>query len=549
MRNERNEMNRIKNIFSLIVATMILFAAASLNQTAAQTLGRPLRGNAWAQQTTNNPAANDAFAAARDLIDDAQWARAEEAFAKYLSQFPKETNLDAATYWMAYAEYQMKKFDKCKETIEKLMKVYDKSSWKTDAEMLRIQMPDVLAAKLEETALTANVAAVSSDAALTNINAATAKIDTTLAQSLSDSITPQVQDQIQETKDRLAAAKARSDARTAEAKERTAQRIKDMQDRMMDRIEFGIGRGVGYGIGGPGERLADDDPCEFKIVVLQSLMESDTAKGISVANDWIRPNSGQAVSCKRAALRLLGRHGGKAAIPAILESAKNDADLKVKVMAISVLGTTNDDSVIDALRDFALNSSQNEIAEAALYALAQHTSPRAATVLADLAVSNKALPLRKQAIQSIARRPGEPAVDALLKIYDGSQEIEIKKAAISGLGQRRSERAGAKLLEIAQRSDNLELKKAAISALGRRGGDTYVDALMNLYDHETNVEIQDQILNSMAYSSDQKVVHKLITIAENPQTPIQRRQRIVMMLAGRNKNPEVIAFFERLLKQ
>jgi hypothetical protein len=72
---------------------------------------------------------------------------------------------------------------------------------------------------------------------------------------------------------------------------------------------------------------------------------------------------------------------------------------------------------------------------------------------------------------------------------------------------------------------------------------------MNLYDRTTNVEIQDQILNSLAYSNDPKVIHKLITIAENPQTPIQRRQRIVMMLAGRNKNPEVVAFFERLLKQ
>jgi len=39
----------------------------------------------------------------------------------------------------------------------------------------------------------------------------------------------------------------------------------------------------------------------------------------------------------------------------------------------------------------------------------------------------------------------------------------------------------------------------------------------------------------------------LISIAKNPQTTIERRRRIVMILAGR-KDPKAIQFLEDLLK-
>src|SRR5207302_9394334 len=107
----------------------------------------------------------------------------------------------------------------------------------------------------------------------------------------------------------------------------------------------------------------------------------------------------------------------------------------------------------------------------------------------------------------------------------------------------------SRLLEIGRSSDNVELRKAEISAFGRRGGQPAVDALMALYGSEKNVEIQDQIMNSLAYSNDPKVTHMLITIAKNPQTPIERRRRIIMILAGHSKDTEVIQFLEDLLKQ
>ncbi len=527
MKYYTTKLNRIPRILALAVAmAAALVASGVVRQAAAQQYSVRPKLNKFAQQGSNN-AANTLFNGGRDLIDDAQWAKAEEKFAQYLSAYPSEKNLDAAMYWMAYSQYKLREFNQSKETIDRLLKTYEKTTWKEDAELLLAQLPGAVTVKVDP--ITVSVDPV---------------IATSVASALQEPIEVQVRSQ--EMQERIAEAKARAQERTREAQERMQERMKDAQERIKDKTVFKYDFDFDFG---KGKGSTDDDPCEFKIVVLQALFESDPQRGMAVATDWLKPNSGQTVTCKRAALRLLARHGGKAVTSTILGIAQGNDDVKLRAAAISLLGSTNDDSVIDPLRDFALNSTQNEIAEAALFALSQNTGARAASVLADIALSNKPVPLRRTAISHIANRQGEPAVDALFKIYDSTQDLEIRKSVIRGLGQRKSERAGARLLEIARSSDNVELRKAAISAFGRRGGQPAVDALMALYGSEKNEEIKDQIMNSLAYSNDPKVTHMLITIAKNPQTPIERRRRIIMILAGHSKDPEVIAFLEDLLKQ
>jgi hypothetical protein len=47
--------------------------------------------------------------------------------------------------------------------------------------------------------------------------------------------------------------------------------------------------------------------------------------------------------------------------------------------------------------------------------------------------------------------------------------------------------------------------------------------------------------------NDQRVVQKLIDIARDPQTPMERRKRAIGWLT-RSKDPKVLAFLEDLLK-
>lgn len=524
--NKKESMTKMLAPAAMIVCALMTFVGA----VSAQQFSMRPKASTFAPQSGNNAAANTMFSGARDLIDDAQWTRAEQKFAQYISAYPQEKNLDQAMYWLAYSQYKLRKYNQSKETLDKLLKTYEKSQWKDDAELLLAQLPGQVTVKVDPVTVTVDPVMASAIAA---------KIDATVQANVQN---PEIQGRLADAQAKMAEAQARSEERTREAQERINERMIDAQAKFKDKFNYDFD----FDFKGRGQAAADE-PSEFKIVVLQALFESDPQRGISVATEWVRPNSGQTVTCKRAALSLLARHGGKAVTPIILGVAQGNDDIRVRTKAISVLGALNDDSVIDPLREFALNSTQTEISEAAIFALSQNQSPRATAALADIASSNKPIQSRRNAIANISNRPGEPAVDALFKIYDSSQDLEIRKAVIRGLGQRKSDRAWARLLEIARSSDNLELRKTAISSIGRRGGQQAVDALMAIYNSEKDDGIKEQILSSLSSSSDPKVTDLLISIAKNPQTPIERRRRIVMLLAGR-KDPKAIQFLEDLLK-
>lgn len=490
--------------FSLCVALVLLVAMAAV--ASAQT-PRPARApiNRLAQQ--DKESATVMFQSGRDLITDSQWSKAEEKFRQYSSNYPSEKNMDAALYWMAYAEFQLSKFDQCRSSLTRLLNNYQSSSWKEDARTLLAQLPGSYSGAAGSGNSLGYGVGFGQGGTVTVTPVAPA---TLLSEVDITATTPYVAAAIDAARARLGTLSVWSSDDS--------------------------------------EKGADDDPCEFKIVVLQALFQSDVQKGIAAATEWLNPGSTQTVRCKGAALSLLARNGGKASTPVILGVAQRESDLKLRARAISALGMTSDETVIDPLRDFALNSQESSVVEAALYSLGQHSSVRAVSVLGEIAMSNaKPTAVRRIAISSIASRPGEPSVDALLKIYDSDPTVEIRKATIAGFAHRKSERAGAKLLDIARNSDNLELRKAAISGIATRSGEKSLDTLIGLYDSEKNEELRDRIISAIGGIDDTRVTKKLIEIARNPQTPIERRKRAIGWLS-RSKDPEVTKFLEDLLK-
>ena len=517
---------------SILIISLVLLAAV-VNPAAGQQ--RRAQSNNLTQSSTDS--ATVVFNAARDLITDGQWAKAQDKFREYVNSYPNQKNLDAALYWMAYSQQKLERYVQCRETLMRLLEKYPNTNWRDDARVLLAQLPGAVAL--------ATATAAQADAMLV-AGAANVGVTTPVA---------------------IARRAPDGDIVYTPAPSLIAPGIAPVAIAPPAQGMLGPSIYIDDAMGGSEN---DDDPCEFKIVVLQALFQTDLQRGIVAATDWLKPGSTQTVRCKSAALALLGRNGGKQATPVILGVARNETDLKLRARAISVLAATNDDSVIDPLREFALNSNDNEIVEASLYALSRHTGDRAIAVLSDIAVSGKTVTQRKMAIASIAGRPGEPAVDALLRIYDADQNVEIRKTVIAGFANRKSERAGNKLFDIARSSDNIELRKTAVAGIARRGGDKTVDFLLSLYDSEKNEELKDQIINSLATGSfvlggvvvagqndtyvasggrmnDQRVIQKMIEIAKNQQTPMERRRRAIGWLS-RSKDPAVIKFLEELLR-
>ena len=531
-----------KKLIALLTTLLIVLAIT--------TTAMAQRRNFQSQASTNRAQADAAtvFRSARDLITDGEWAKAQQKFSEYVSSYPNEKNLDAALYWLAYSQQKLAKFDDCRNTINQLLEKYPESNWRDDARVLLVQVPGAYVIAPGDTPK---------------------PIRASRAYVVEPGQTPKP-------------IRVPGDVDVAIAPAEPVVVYRDgVSVTLPPAAPVAIGQGVGIGVTGSAntvwsisdddlESSNDDDPCEFKIVVLQALFQTDVQRGIVTASEWLKPGSTQTVRCKGAALTLLGRHGGKSVTPVILGVARSEPDLKLRARAISTLGATNDDTVIDALRDFALTSQENDIVEASLYALSKHTGDRAIAVLSDIAISGKTPGQRKVAISSISTRAGEPALDALFKIYDADQSVEIRRAVISGFANRKSERAGTKLFEIARSSDNNDLRKSAIGAISRRGGEKAVEFLVNLYDTEKNEELKDQIVNSLASGSvfvtssgyvgylgqnasggtrlnDQRVIDKFIQIARDPQAPMERRKRVIGWLS-RSKDPKVLAFLQELLK-
>ena len=512
----------LKNVTSIFLPSLliVLIANVAVGQQGANPASTASTRSS--QQTAKD--ATTVFRSARDTITDGEWGQAVVKFDEYVRSYPNEKNIDAALYWLAYAQHKLGKYDQARFTVERLLQKYPNSNWRDDARLLLVQAPG-------------------SAALVDALVAPVVRAQTTVAPAIQQPLvyTPTY---------------ALPPIAIAPGVEPTV-----------------IYRGPDDLALGP---AADDDPCEFKIVVLQALFQTDLQRAIVAATDWLKPGSNQTVRCKSAAVTLLGRNGGKSATPVILGVAKNETDLRLRARAVASLGPMNDDSVIEPLRDFALNAQENEIVEAAVYALSQQAGERALTALSDIALRGKSVPQRKMAISLISTRPGEPAVDALFRIYDADQSIDIRKAVISAFANRRSERAATRLFEIARGSDVIELRKAAISSLSRRSGDKTTEFLLNLYDLEKNEEVKDQIVNALGsgssnffsnpelvappgqttigYSSstsrmnDERVITKMIEIARDQRAPMERRKRAIGWLS-RSKHPKVLDFLQELLKQ
>ena len=526
----------LKNVTSKYSISLALFVVAL---TANVAVGQQRASTSSAsstrstQQTSNE--ATTVFRGARDLIDEGQWARAQERFEDYIKSYPNEKNIEPALYWLAYTQHKLGKYDQMRATIDRLLQKYPNTTWREDARLLTAQVPGAYIRDYSPIAAPAAIA-VEPGGAIT--------------------VTPLPP----------------MDAPRVYAPAGPVGPVSVGPTQPPQPAQAIYAPGV-IGFDTFASSGNDDDPCEFKIVVLQALFQTDLERGIMAATDWLKAGSTQTPRCKSAALTLLGRHGGKSVTPVILGVARNESDIKLRARAISTLGATNDDSVIDPLRDFALNSPDSQITEAAVYALSQHTGDRAMTVLGEIAANGKTTAQRKLAIASISTRPGEPAVDALFRIYDADQSVEIRKTVISAFANRRSERAGTKLFDIARSSDNIELRKAAIGAISRRGGDKATEFLLNLYDTEKNEELKDVIMNALGsgtstffttspevvavagqgigYSNrmnDERVITKLIEIARDQKAPMERRKRAIGWLS-RSKHPKVLEFLQELLKQ
>jgi HEAT repeat protein len=272
---------------------------------------------------------------------------------------------------------------------------------------------------------------------------------------------------------------------------------------------------------------------ELKIIALQSLFASSPERALGYVSEWLKPNSTASRRMKESAVSLLGAHGGKQAVPILLDIARNQPDAKLRQTAIHRLGEAGGEAVMDELMRIYSADADRNIKRQVLHALAQMDGARADAKLLEIAQrGGEDLELRKTAISRLGERNG--AFDHLVRIYDADRTVEIRKRLLNAFNESDDPRALSKLLEVARTGDNVELRKYALRRLGEKKNDAMLDELMRVYQAERDPDVKREILHAFSDMNSPRARAKLHEIARNPAESVELRRTVIHRIGERS---------------
>ncbi|HEX8920470.1 MAG TPA: HEAT repeat domain-containing protein, partial [Pyrinomonadaceae bacterium] len=169
MRHRNNQLTSVENKrtrkrFLLVMLAGVLLTGALFVKGFAQQDIENL--NRFVQ--TQNAAAARVFREGRDLIGDEEWEDAEDKFKSFVANYPKDKNLDAALYWLAFTQIKQEKYHEAEQQLKRLLAEFPRSNWADDASALRVQIaqevgnPEVINQTLNEDDVEVKIVALQS---------------------------------------------------------------------------------------------------------------------------------------------------------------------------------------------------------------------------------------------------------------------------------------------------------------------------------------------------------------------------------------------------
>ena len=270
---------------------------------------------------------------------------------------------------------------------------------------------------------------------------------------------------------------------------------------------------VVLGRGDAVQQALDRNNCEIKILALQSLFQANEDRAINFVSEVLQSNAeATCPGIKAAAVSLLGSHGGARATPILLDIARSQGDLKLRLTAIRRLGEQKGDSIADDLIKLYEADRTREVRAQILRALADMENARAGAKLIEIARSSDDLAMRQVAIRYLGEQNDSATLDELIRIFDADHTPEIRSQILRALSEREDPKAKAKLLDVARKGETPELRIEAIRRIGDRGRGSY-DDLLQLYNSETNQQIRQGLIRAYADMNDPRARAKLFEIA------------------------------------
>lgn len=283
---------------------------------------------------------------------------------------------------------------------------------------------------------------------------------------------------------------------------------------------------------------------EIKIIALQSLFDNNPERAMQYASEMLK-SSATTPQMKEAVVSLVGSHGGKEALPVLLQIARTDPDPKLRRTAIHRLGEEGGESVVDDLRAIYQSDRDEGIKQQILHALSEMEGAKARGVLLEVARNqSENASLRAAAIHWLGERD-ESAFADLAQVYDADRNQQIRMQVLHAFSEMDDARAAQKLAQVARSDADAQLRASAIHWLGERSDDATVDELMKIYDADQSGEVRMQILHSFSEMKNPRARAKLVEAARGS-SDLQQRVAAIHWLMDEGDTPQDVELLASL---
>jgi HEAT repeat protein len=497
--------------FYLVLAFVILLSASAGVSAQSYRLDQDLwKLNRFVQAGKTDGPSTKAFREGRDQIEAGNWQQAAEKFQTFVKEYPKDKDVDAALYWVAYAEKKQDKKDEAAQYLTRLVREYPRSRWNREAQAMMIE----IGRKPELETLLIQIKTDDDNCemkilALQSLFQADEDRAINFVGEVLKSNTPQC---LGLKRAAITMLGPRGGARAVPILLEVARSNSDVMLRQIAIKQLGTQNT---------DAVTDE---------LARIYDADHTKGIRIQ-----------------ILRAFADTHSPKGETRLVEAARGADDIEVRQYAIKFLGQKKGDASLDEIIRIFDTDPSPVIRMQTLHALAQRDDPKAHAKLLDIARHGATPEIRVEAIRLLGGRGGA-AYPELLQLYTSESDIRIKEGLLRTYGSMDDERATAKLYEVARSAEPLPLRMSAIRQLGSRDRNkpAVTAELIGMYDAEQNVQVRGALIRAFGDSKEKTVINKLISIARSDSS-VELRKLAIRYL-GESKDPDALKFLEELLK-
>src|SRR5918911_4026319 len=95
--------------------------------------------NRFVQAKADSPALK-MFREGRDQIEAENWTQAAAKFETFVRDYPRDKDVDAALYWLAYALKKQGKKDEAAQPLLRIIREFPNSSWRREAQAMLVEL-------------------------------------------------------------------------------------------------------------------------------------------------------------------------------------------------------------------------------------------------------------------------------------------------------------------------------------------------------------------------------------------------------------------------